>query len=323
MLDISINLGVKYSKDAPHCKIICNGTVLHNSQLTKNKVFNFLTDGPDVDISIKKTGLYKDNHQHIAVEGIQVNGVQMDVSNFGKFFVEWNTGINNHWLKTTKCDYNGTWHFNIKCPYSLVGFDNLKNDEIKHQFEDCDIACFGDSSTYGQFLQEQQTWPYVVGTKTGLHVRNYGVYSQTGASNFNQIFAITKQFLLQNKAKHILIMLPPAYKKQILIDGKIVNAGRWHPDTYDYFLNNEAHHLCLLISQIEDFVKKYCNGIDINFATSYHRDYNVFSTSKIGKLFVDFVDPEKYTTIGGVRHHYDHTFCLALAENFYKVIKNV
>ena len=245
----------------------------------------------------------------------------MDIDNFGKFFVEWNNGVANHWLKTTSCDYNGTWHFNIKTPYRLIGIDNLQHDKLKENMQDCDVACFGDSATYGQFLKDSETWPAVLKSKTGLDVRNYGVYSSSGMSNFNQIFAIMEKFLLTYKAKHIFVLLPPSFKKQIKINGNIVNAGEWHPDTYHYCCNNESHQLALIISQIDDFLNQHHNKSNIYFSTTYNNDNLLFRRSKLSRYFLDFVDPDQYDKLDSIRKHFDQKYCLDFAENLCKIIK--
>ena len=64
-------------------------------------------------------------------------------------------------IQTVELSLNGIW--TIRLPiYSILGTATLIKNKFRNNIEDCDIACFGCSFTYGSYVDYNETWPYLL-----------------------------------------------------------------------------------------------------------------------------------------------------------------
>ena len=84
-------------------------------------------------------------------------------------------------------------------PSAMAGFDKwgFRNRKVP---ETSDIVAVGDSHTYGNTARMVESWPYVLGTLTGLKVYNMGM----GGYGPNQYFYLSKTKALTLKPRMII-----------------------------------------------------------------------------------------------------------------------
>ena len=98
---------------------------------------------------------------------------------------------------------------NLPVQWPLKYYSNhLRFDEDKKNY---DIVCLGCSCTYGMGLENNQTWPYILGQKTNSQVANLGVIGAGIDSILKQYFFFKRNMT----AKQIYILLPNIYRKRI------------------------------------------------------------------------------------------------------------
>jgi lysophospholipase L1-like esterase len=87
----------------------------------------------------------------------------------------------------------------VPSPSAMAGFDTwgFRNREVP---ETADIVAVGDSHTYGNTARMKESWPYVLGSLTGLRVYNMGM----GGYAPNQYFYLSKTKALRLKPRMII-----------------------------------------------------------------------------------------------------------------------
>ena len=82
---------------------------------------------------------------------------------------------------------------------ALVGPDGSRNDGVEH--EQVLIATYGDSFTFGEEVDDTETWQYFLEKKIGKDVKNYGV----SAYGVGQIWLKIQRHLQQDRVEKITI----------------------------------------------------------------------------------------------------------------------
>jgi len=86
--------------------------------------------------------------------------------------------------------------------------NSLRFDQNK---KDYDVVCLGCSVTYGSGLENDQTWPHLLGKQTNSQVANLGTPGAGIDSILKQFFYVKRNIT----AKQIYILLPGLYRKRI------------------------------------------------------------------------------------------------------------
>jgi len=81
--------------------------------------------------------------------------------------------------------------------------EHYNNNSIRS--DDQAIGCFGGSTTYNDQIEEQDTWPYLLGKSLKINCINFGV----GAAGIDSIFLNLKASVKDYKFKKAIIVLPP------------------------------------------------------------------------------------------------------------------
>jgi len=92
----------------------------------------------------------------------------------------------------------------------VLGYESnsLRFDQNK---KDYDSVCLGCSFTYGTGLENDQTWPHLLGKQTNSQVANLGTPGAGIDSILKQFFYVKRNIT----AKQIYILLPSLYRKRI------------------------------------------------------------------------------------------------------------
>ena len=187
---LEISLKTEYTSVPAHLKIYCSDELVFDNTIDKSLVIKKQFETPKVfELKIIKTGknidlVKKDHVQKVQIEKVSVNGINLKINEFGNFQVHDNPYVDDHTLQTVDLNLNGTWTLQLQEQKLIGQFDPAKA-KIRDSIQDCDIACFGCSQTYGVFLDHNETWPYFLGKELGLDVKNFGV----AGSNYNEMTA--------------------------------------------------------------------------------------------------------------------------------------
>jgi len=202
----------------PLLRININGTEVFDGLLNREKSIRHEIDLIDrLNITIHKTGKTKEvvdrkEPQEVLVEEVLLNRLSQHPDKFGSFSQEDNPYVENKTIQGNEMNLNGRWQLDVpvfRQPF-LPELDRKQRD----QFVDTKTACFGCSFTYGSQLQNEQTWPYHLGS----HAKNYGVEG-------NSISAIvgTAHWYVQNfKCDRLVMLLPALFRFQLHIQKKVM-----------------------------------------------------------------------------------------------------
>lgn len=84
------------------------------------------------------------------------------------------------------------------------------------------IGCFGCSNTYGSFIKNDETWPYLLGKSLKINCVNFGV----GAAGIDSIFLNLKASAKDYKFKKVIIVLP-SFGRMVARINHLGNWFRW------------------------------------------------------------------------------------------------
>lgn len=229
----SVNLKIKSIYDSNPCylKIISNeSNVVFEGLAKKDLELNFsYPDSNKFLLEIKKSGkiteLVKKNHrQIIIVESLTMNGCSLHPEKFGKFYQSDNAYLKESIIQTDTLSLNGAWRLELPC-WNIEGIPTLNTAKFRDPVDNCDIACFGCSFTYGSFVSKEESWPYLLGKKIDKVVLNYGI----GGSNNQEIFANAIEYSKKYKCKNMILLLCHFCRLQLSLPetNTIVN---WYPN---------------------------------------------------------------------------------------------
>ena len=102
------------------------------------------------------------------MEEVLLNGLSQHPDKFGTFVQGDNSYVKDQAIDGNRMNLNGEWSLDV--PVFRQQFIPELDQEQRDQFTDTQTACFGCSFTYGYFLEQDQTWPYYLGSDT----KNYG-----------------------------------------------------------------------------------------------------------------------------------------------------
>jgi hypothetical protein len=228
----TINLKIKsiYDSDPCYLKIISNKSDVIFEGLVKEDLelsFNYL-DLNKVLLEIQKSGkdidIVKKNYkQIIIIESLTMNGCSLHPEKFGKFYQSNNVYLKDSVIQTDTLSLNGVWSLELPC-WNINGIPTLDTKKFRDHVDDCDIACFGCSFTYGSLVSKEETWPYLLGKKIDKVVLNYGIRG----SNNQEIFANAIEYSKKYNCRNIILLLCHFCRLQLFLPktNMLVN---WHP----------------------------------------------------------------------------------------------
>ena len=309
MNTLKISLSTTYDVAPSHLKIECLGEVIHEGELTKNTVIEHETGKSDpFEIKIRKTGKTKEvvdmkAKQEVVVESINLNGIELKIKEFGSFSLKGNPYVAEETLQTNRLHLNGEWTLRLPKP-NLIGYVSTGAIEsMRHQFSDCDIACFGCSQTYGAFLGNDQTWPSELERLTGKLIKNYGV----NGSDINEITAMVNQYLKQFKTDIVLLYLPHTFRRQ-MTEGKEIVLKTWYDECYDdrnreLVLHGEEHWIAMLSGAFSEWLDNVSKHTKIYFGTYQTDEYKLYHQTPLEKFMFPFLEGDDYPKASDGLHH--------------------
>ena len=322
MNSIAISLATKYDSAPAECKISCCGEVVFDGPVKEDFVLQ--KEIPLFDnfsISIVKKGktldmVHNKEEQVIEIKKIMLNGIPLKISAFGQFNISNNPYLKEERLQTNCLNLNGTW--TLELPYMI--FDSsmdIKNyqKDMRDNFSDCDVACFGCSQTYGLTLEESQTWPSHLADQSGLLVKNYGV----PGSNINQIKCIVDKFVESHQAKTIIIYAPHLWRG---LRGDITKIKRdidWS-DRKDLIMHGEEHTVANLAGKLKTWLDGLAVNRKILFGT-YQLDQDLlYRKTAVEPYMIPFLQGEDYPKAPD-GYHFGQQFNIDFAKILTKLIQ--
>lgn len=310
MNKLKIELSAKHNVRPCDLQIIYSGESIHNGKLEKDLVIEHQTDeSRPFDLTIIKRGKTKnlidqDGEQEVVVESVNLNGIDLKHKEFGIFSAKDNPFIDEQTIQTNRLNLNGEW--NLQLPrYDLVGdistVVNKNRRKVRDRYADTDIACFGCSQTYGEYIEYDETWPSQLGKCTGKLVKNYGV----SGSNINEITAMVEDFLKAQKAEIILLYVPHTFRRQIRKGNDIVNqmGDKFYSQNKEIVLNGEEHSIAVLAGAFEDWLENISKHTKIYFGTYQRSENAIYQKTQLKKFMFPFLEGDDYPKASDKKHH--------------------
>jgi len=322
MNTVKISLLTEYDSVPAHCKIYCCEELIFDSVISAELELSHQINSMDqFSMKVIKSGktmdiVKKKQRQEVFIKNINLNGVDLKIKEFGKFHLKDNLFVDDQIIQTTQLNLNGEWHFTLPAR-SLTGIVDVSAIEIRDRLEDCDIACFGCSQTYGAFLDSDQSWPNQLGLITGTAVRNYGI----GGSTINEILAFVNHYIKNYKASMILLYLPHSFRRQITIDGKVKNIRPDSPFNKELVLHGEEHSVATICSLLYQWLETIPDTVKIYFGTYQTTEYRLYEKTRLRKFMLPFLEGNNYPKASDNQHH-GAEFNVDFARTVYKFLKD-
>ena len=243
MHNITLELETTYESKPCYLEIISNKKKIFEGNITKNLKIKF--DYPDYDffeLQIIKTGktldLVKLKHrQDVYIKSLLLNGFDLHAKKFGMFEQKDNPYTDDSSIQTVELSLNGIW--TIRLPiYSILGTATLIKNKFRNNIEDCDIACFGCSFTYGSYVDYNETWPYLLEKELNNKVGNYGIKG----SNNQEIFSNALEYSKKFKCKQMILLLCHCSRLQIN-DTETDELINWQPNSTQTYKTKKVQEL--------------------------------------------------------------------------------
>lgn len=321
MNTLQIILSTEYTSIPSHCKIYCCDKLIFYNAINKDiTIDHTFTTPKQLSIKIIKDGKNKnlvDNKhiQTINIKKITVNGIDLKIHAFGQFQTKNNPYVEDHLLQTTNLTLNGEWTIST-LEQPLVGTFNFEKTKhrIPDSVEDCDIACFGCSQTYGVGIDKNQTWPLHLGNILGVKVKNFGI----PGSNINQITAFIEYFCKNYKTKLILFLLPHSMRRQIVKDNIIENALAHHSANKEFILHGEEHSIINLSCSMSFWLEKIPTKILISSYSD--TEYALIQKTQLSDKLLPYLEFRDYP-LASDNLHFGAEYCKEYASSLAEYIK--
>lgn len=316
---LKISLSIEYTSIPAHCEVYCCGELIFNGPVDKDIILTHEFVSPKkFDIKIIKSGktldiVHKKHRQIVYVKNINLNGIDLKIHEFGEFKVKNNPYVDDHTLQTATLSLNGEWSFAL-LEQPLVGIVDLDNIRIRDIIEECDVACFGCSNTYGLDSKEE-SWPYQLGKILNCSVNNYGI----PGSNINEMTALVEEYIKNNNTKIILMLIPHSMRRQHKDGNKIINVFHTHDSCRKFVLHGEEHSAANLSMSMTDWLKNIKTKIYIG--TYHDSEYKLLSRTPLNEYMLPFLDYEKYPKASDGLH-FGAEYCKDYATLVADFIKN-
>jgi|TARA_A100001388_G_scaffold102684_1_gene74865 hypothetical protein len=312
---LEISLKTEHTSVPAHLKIYCSDELVFDDLIDKNLVIKKQFETPKVfELKIIKTGknidlVKKDHIQKVQIEKVSVNGINLKINEFGNFQVHDNPYVDDHTLQTVDLNLNGTWTLQLQ-EQKLIGQFEPAKAKFRDAIQDCDIACFGCSQTYGVFLDHNETWPYFLGKELGLNVKNFGI----PGSNYNEMTAFMEYYVKNYKAKTILALFPHSFRRQSIDNGKIEHIGAVDERNKHLIFHGEEHSIVNLSMCFPAWLESVHDNIMVS--TYQRSEHNLMMLTNIKKHMLPYFDSDPYPKASdgkhfGVEHNLSYAKALA------------
>ena len=307
MSNLTISLTPTFTAQPPHCKIYCSDDLIYDSIISEKVNINHNFDfNRKFVIKIIKTGktmdiIKKHHEQIIQIDDIKLNGINLKCKELGKFKIKNNPFIDDHTLSTDLLTLNGDWQ--LELPFiPLVGttapyYNDISLElrkiqtEIRDEIGNCNIACFGCSQTYGDFLEYEQSWPYHLSKMLNTKVKNFGI----AGSNINQITAFVEEYLNSGyKANLIIILIPHTFRRQMKIENKTINVPTFGKENDELVDHGEEHSVATISGSLEKWVDSLSIKAKILIGIYQSDEHNLFKKTPLKKVMLPFLNDNAY-----------------------------
>jgi len=228
-----------YVSKPPNVAIYVNGTLRVNEILPERRNLKFLImeNINELRVKIIKTGktldiVTKEEKQEVLVKSLKLDNYNLHPNKFGDFHIKDNPYVEDKVIQTDFLTLNGEWNFKVPLWNLYNGKGGLElNESFRDSLQNCDIACFGCSFTFGWGINNNETWPTQLANLTNKKVCNYGI----GGSNNKQILETALEYVKKYNATDIIIQLTHMCRLQLQHEGKYYN---WYPNINDKKIKN-------------------------------------------------------------------------------------
>jgi hypothetical protein len=298
MSNLTISLTPTFTSQPPHCKIYCSDDLIYDSIISKKiKIDHNFDSNKKFVIKIIKTGktmaLVKKKHEQVLqINQIKLNGINLKSKELGKFEIKDNPFVDDRTFSTDILTLNGDWQ--LELPFTpLVGTADIKKiqTKIRDDIDNCNIACFGCSQTYGSFLDYEQTWPYHLSKMLNTKIKNFGIEG----SNINEIIAFVEKYLKNRyKANLIIILIPHTFRRQIKIENKIINILAHGKENKELFDHGEEHSVATISGSLEKWIDSLSKKAKILIGIYQSSEYDLFKITPLKKVMLPFLNYDAY-----------------------------
>jgi len=321
MNSIQIELSTYYTATPSYCKIyFCNELIFdnlidkdisikHNFESIEQLTLKIIKDGKTKKIVDNK------DEQIIDIKKINVNGIDLKINEFGLFQIKNNAYVKDYEIQTTKLTLNGEWTISLlKQPLlGTINIDKIKT-KLRDNIEDCDIACFGCSQTYGVGLEINQTWPYYLSKETNSKVKNFGI----GGSNLNEQTAFIDYYIKNYNAKLILLLMPHSMRRQVYEQGQIENVTSSDKRNKEFIFHGEEHSIINLSCSMNKWFKNINRKILIGCYQS--DEYVLIARTPLKSKLLPYLEYKNYP-LANDNLHFGANYCKEYARLISKHIK--
>ena len=136
-----------------------------------------------------------------------LNGLDQHPDKFGLFEMSNNFFVDEKTLQGNQMSFNGVW--SLEVPIFRQPFNpRLNFESYRDRFSDSRTACFGDSFTWGQGVDADQTWPHYLSMD---EVKNYGA----GGNSISSILGTAEWYSTNFKCGNLILLLPHPCRLQL------------------------------------------------------------------------------------------------------------
>ena len=308
MNTVSIVLATEYDSIPSHCTIHVCGELIFDSVVSRNiELHKDIDRFEQFTINVTKTGktlkiVNKNHKQSVTIKNITLNGIDLKVQEFGKFKSKGNHYVAEETLQTNQLDLNGEWYLELP-RRSLMGhldIEKIRNEGLRDDIGDCDIACFGCSQTWGDSLDYNDSWPAQLQKITGRSVKNLGI----GGSNINEIIPFIDYFVKNYKSEMVLVYLPHSFRRQLIKDGKVRDIpGADGIENREIIFHGEEHSISVLAGELRDWLEDVSRHTKIYFGTYQTDEHKIYQKTALKKFLFPFLQGKDYPKAPDGIHH--------------------
>lgn len=322
MNTLRLSLASTYDSTPPDCEIFFCGESLFRGKITDETNLEYTVgDFESFDLKIVKTGktlaLVKNKESQVLnVVGVNLNGIDLKIKAFGQFHTRSNPYVEDSISQTDELHLNGIWTLNLP-ERTIMGDTSSRPDETKFRntMQDCDIACFGCSQTWGSFLSDNETWPSRLQENANRSVMNYGVRG----SNINEITSLVDYYLENYKTDTILIYLPHSMRRTIKINGEWKRISLYDDLTRDLILHGEEHSIASISGKLCNWLENISSKKRVYLSTYHGSEYELMRQTGLKKYMMPFLESDSYPKASDGEHH-GPEFNQDLAKTFAKFL---